>query len=99
MVAAVVSPLPQESEGHMSFIEYIHTGRLWVLPFSRQYEFRSEDGRVNITGARIDSDCFTVAKLEKLTPGGLYMCEFDRDPVSGFRPVLTYIRSEKGEPL
>lgn len=80
--------------------EYHYTGRLWVLPFSREYNFISDDGNVEIGGrATIHPNCFTTTQLEKLTPGGRYMCEFDRDPVNGFCPVLLYIRTENGEPI
>jgi hypothetical protein len=77
--------------------EHHYTGRLWVLPFSREYEFRFDDGH-RVSGS-IDNEYFITEQLCALFAGERYMCEFDRDPRAHRMPRLVYVRTEKGEPI
>lgn len=81
----------------MSDIEYHNVGRLWVLPFSREYEFRFDDD-LRISGI-IDNEYFLTEQLCALLAGERYMCEFDSNPRENRKPRLIYVRSENGEPI
>lgn len=83
----------------MSDIEYQYTGRLWVLPHSRQYELLLDNGR-RVIGT-IAKKYFTTKQLASLVPGGQYQCELDGEIIltRSASPKLLYIRSENGEPL
>jgi len=85
-----------------AYIEYIYTGRLWVLPFSRQYEFRPDDKPMLVTWGFIDETLFTTEQLERLTPGARYMVEFEGEPsyrAGDDGPSLYYIREVDGSPV
>jgi hypothetical protein len=73
--------------------KHIYTGRLWVLPSSREYELRI-DGR-RCFGGKIAAPAITTEALEKLEPGAIYSIEVDENPYFHWscRPSLIEVLS------